>query len=125
MALGYNQYQRKLWKTRAVLAVLVMLCVVVGWSAFTRWQVEREMAHRAAAVEAEYEALHERYTALEEEVAYLNDERSLESEIRKHFDVAREGESVVILVDNERTQAPTSAVASSTEPEARWWQFWR
>ncbi|MAZ29833.1 hypothetical protein CL655_00955 [bacterium] len=124
MALGYRQYQIKLWKNRALLLLIVALCVLVGWSVVVRWQVEREMASRRAAVEAEYQALLERYHALKEDVEYLKDERSLEAEIRKHFDVAREGESVVIITEDERP-IPANNVATTSPARAPWWQFWR
>jgi cell division protein FtsB len=126
MGLGYHQYRKQLWKVRVLLAFVLVVSMLVGWSAITRWQVEREMAARRAAVEAEYAALLERYQNLKADVTYLADERSLEAEVRKHFDVAREGESVVIILDDETGTvagaATTAAVEVTTPP---WWQFWR
>lgn len=124
MALGYKKRQLQLLRTRALLLVLLALCVLVAWSLFQRWQVEREMAARRAAVEAEYAALQERYQALEKDVSYLQDERSLEAEIRKHFDVAKEGESVVVILDEDTPPATTTRTHRATT-SARWWQFWR
>lgn len=86
------------------------------------------MAARRAAVEAEFAALQARHDALETEVQYLADERSLEAEVRKHFDVAREGESVVIIVDEDNESGSVAGAATSTalNPETHpWWQFWR
>jgi len=92
----------------------------------TRWQVEREMAARRAAVEAEQAALEARYQDLKADVTYLSDERSLEAEVRKHFDVAKAGESVVIIVDEERGAVAGAATSSFVEAEPPpWWQFWR
>lgn len=128
MALGYHQYRKQVWKLRAVLVVLVALCVLVAWSVYTRLQVEREMAARRAAVEAEHATLEARYEALKAEVTYLSDERSLEAEVRRNFDVAKEGESVVIILDDETTAAVdgSDATSSTEAPEVHpWWQFWR
>jgi cell division protein FtsB len=127
MGLGYHQYRKQLWKLRAVLVVLVALCVLILWSVVTRWQVEREMAARRAAVEAEYGALEARYQALKADVRYLSDERSLEAEVRKHFDVAKEGESVVIILDEEESvdNSLTATTAAPTPATYPWWQFWR
>lgn len=124
MALGYSQYQTKLWKTRALLALLIAACGLVGWSVVERFAVEREMAARRAVVEAEYAALKERHAELQEDVEYLTDERSLEAEIRKHFDVAREGESVVVI-SGEPVDLALESTATSTVPNSSWWQFWR
>jgi cell division protein FtsB len=125
MALGYKQYQLKLLKYRALLGLILIACVLVAWSVFTRFQVEREMAARREAVEAEYQDLEARYANLKAEVEYLTDERSIESEIRKHFDVAKEGESVVIIMDSERTNEPEPEPVAPPTPPAPWWQFWR
>lgn len=126
MGLGYHQYKKQLWKIRVLLVLVVGMCVLVGWSALTRWQVEREMAARRAVVEAEYAMLQARHEALAADVAYLSDERSLEAEVRKHFDVARAGESVVIIVDDQAaTVAPAATATVPAAPSVRpWWKFW-
>lgn len=126
MALGYKTHQRKLWKIRALLVLVFAACLLVGWSVITRLQVEREMAARRAAAEAEYQALVERHRALESDVEYLKDERSVEAEMRKHFDIARAGESVIILLDDTDAVATSSVQrATSTANTYPWWQFWR
>ncbi|HMA78722.1 MAG TPA: septum formation initiator family protein [Candidatus Paceibacterota bacterium] len=126
MGIGYQQYRKQLWHVRALLVLVLGLCILVGWSAVTRWQVEREMAARRAAVEAEQAALEARYQDLKADVTYLSDERSLEAEVRKHFDVAKAGESVVIIVDEERGAVAGAATSSFVEAEPPpWWQFWR
>lgn len=125
MALGYRQYQTKLWKTRLLLGVLLIACVLVAVSVVARFKVEREMAERRQAVEREYEALKERHVALEQDVEYLKDERSLEAEIRKHFDVAKEGESVIILMDEPERATVTPVVTPEASRTYPWWQFWR
>ena len=105
--------------------LVLLLCGLVAWSVLERWQIEREMAARRAVIEAEYNQLHERFEALKADVEYLRDERSLEAEIRKHFDVAREGESVVILLDEDVAAEEEIVVATTTTNQRPWWQFWR
>jgi len=124
MALGSKQYIYKIWKVRLGIGLLVVVCVFLALSVFERYTVEREMAARRDIVEAEVTALQVRYDALKAEVEYLRDDRSLEAEIRKRFDVAREGESVVILTGDSAPQAATST-AVFIEESSPWWQFWR
>jgi len=126
MAIGYKQHQITLWKVRSWTVLIIGAIVLVGWSVFDRWQVEREMASRRAAIEAEYQALFKRYDTLAAEVAYLKDERSVETEIRKHFDVARAGESVVVLLDDtDESVIGTTTSSTSNVTIYPWWQFWR
>ena len=52
---------------------------------------------------------------------YLSGERGIEEEIRKHFDVAKEGEQVVIIVDKEEEELTPTELIEEVKP---WYQFW-
>lgn len=112
--------RRHFWHTPAfaygVLALLLIVVALLASSVFNRYTIERDMAARRAATESELEALNERKTVLEEKVEYLRDDRGVEAEIRKHFDVARAGEQVVVLLDGE-PEAAESLTETPDEPE--------
>lgn len=101
--------------------ILLVIVVFLSISVYERFSVEREMALRKAQTQQDRQELLERKTQLEERVEYLSGERGIEEEIRKHFDVAKEGEQVVIIVDKEVPEAP---VAVEVEAEKPWYQFW-
>ncbi|MDA8596888.1 septum formation initiator family protein [Candidatus Pacebacteria bacterium] len=110
---------------RVAIGVLTILCIWLALSVYERFTVEREMAERRAVVETEYAELLERKDALEERVEYLRGESGKEAEIRKHFDVAKEGEQVVILVDDEIEAPEIIDTEPEVEAETRpWWKFW-
>ena len=77
---------------------MLILVIFLGRSVLERLHIEREMAGRAAHTEAELNELTQRKDDLKERVEYLEGERGVEEEIRKNFDVAKEGEQVVILM---------------------------
>lgn len=119
---------------RAVLAspllqvLLFGLVVMVGFSVYERYRIAVVMAERRAAVETQLASLEARRAMLQERVDYLSNERGIEAELRRQFDVARQGEQVVVLVDPPRGEAdaqplPPLSVATTTPP--RWYQFWR
>jgi len=81
--------------------IVVVLIVLLSMSVFERFSVEREMKERRMAEEEELQLLQERADALEEKVEHLQNTRGIEEELRNRFDVAREGEQVVIIVDDE------------------------
>lgn len=108
--------------TKPVVAVLLIVTGLLSVSVFERYQVEREMAARRLAAEEEYQMLQERKASLQEDVDYLSGERGIEEEIRKHFDVAKEGEQVVILLGEDPEPEPEIKPA---EPRKKWYQFWR
>lgn len=124
---GKGTIQRWLF-SKFTLAALLVMCLYVGWSVFERYTVEREMAARRAGLEAEYQTLEDRKNTIVEKVDYLRGDSGRESEIRKHFDVAGEGEQVVIIVDDEPddTVIFNDGIAPEVNTEtAPWWQFWR
>jgi len=107
--------------SRPVLAILGIVVILTAFAVYQRFVVEREMAARRMEVEKEKQELIQRKAELEEKVEYLSGERGIEEEIRKHFDVAKEGEQVVIIVDKE---VPDAAVEVKVKDEKPWYQFW-
>jgi cell division protein FtsB len=101
--------------------VLVIIVVFMSISVYHRFTVEREMSVRRAEMEEERQQLIERKAELEERVDYLSGDRGIEEEIRTHFDVAKEGEQVVIIVDKEEEQKPEIPVIPEKKP---WYIFW-
>lgn len=79
--------------------ILVALLLLVSVSTYGRFTIARDMAERRHAAEVAVAELEARRKALAEEVAYITSERGIEAEMRRQFDVAREGEQVVIILD--------------------------
>jgi hypothetical protein len=107
--------------SKPVIAVLLIIVVFMSISVYHRFTVEREMSERRAEMEEERQNLIERKAELEERVDYLSGDRGIEEEIRTHFDVAKEGEQVVIIVDKEEEQKPEIPVIPEKKP---WYVFW-
>ncbi len=103
LSFSQKRQLRRFATSRLMHIALLFACVAVGVSAYGRYEVAREMAQRRAAAERELASLSERRAALEAEVAYLKSERGIEAEMRRQFDIAREGEQVVIILDKPTT----------------------
>jgi len=106
-----------------VLLLLAGFCVLLAISVYERYTIEREMAERRLAAEAEVAALQVRKEALAERVQYLSHERGIEAEMRRNFDVAKPGEEVVIILDNETIESPVRP-AVEVPSDRPWYQFW-
>lgn len=82
--------------------VLGLLVVIMFFFAYTAWgALEKELETRAtwkerAAVLSELEG---RETELEAEIERLKTEKGIEAEIRSKFEVAKEGEEVIVIVE--------------------------
>lgn len=78
---------------------LLFLCVITAHSAYGRYAIARDMAERRLVAEREVAELEARRADLQEQVQYITSERGIEAEMRRQFDIAREGERVVIILD--------------------------
>lgn len=105
------------------LLVLALFIVLMGKSVFERFTVEREMSIRRADAERELKELKQRAAALESQVEYLEDDRGMEAEIRSRFDVVKEGEQVVVILDDEKKEDATETKPEIVEDEP-WYKFW-
>ena len=81
------------------------------------------MEERRVAVEQTAAALLIRKEALETEVQYLQDDRGIEAEMRRQFDVALPGEEVVVILENEAT-VEILPLATTTVSDG-WWSWWQ
>jgi len=126
MAIGSKKYNAQIWKTRAYLAIILMFCTLLAVSLYDRTMVQQSMAERRKEVEAEKMRLEARHAEILEKAEYIQSDAGIESEIRRNFDVAKAGESVIILVEDEAPPADVASSASTTQQvEVRsWWRFW-
>lgn len=94
--------KRKLRSILLSLPMLLVLLVIVFGLAYAAWNVyEKERATRGKWQErrVELEGLRAREALLEEEIERLGTKRGVEEEVRKTFDVVKEGERVIVIVD--------------------------
>lgn len=110
-----------------VIGGLLLIAGFLSINVYERYLVAVEMKERTERVEAQLDDLQARQQQLEARVEYLKDESGREAEIRKHFDVARPDEQVVIIVDDpalevesDQVAAPAAAVLAPKP----WYQFW-
>lgn len=112
--------------SKASIALILIFTIWLSTGVFERFQVEREMAAKREEREEELRALQARASALNERVGHLLDDRGIEEELRNRFDVAKEGEQVVIIVDDE--SASNSDLEALGQPpgtvDGEGWSFW-
>ncbi|HJO89908.1 MAG: septum formation initiator family protein [Candidatus Pacebacteria bacterium] len=83
--------------------MLIILAIIVVWlffAVFDMYKKERDTGLKSAEQREILNELEERETALQDEINRLSTEKGIEEEIRSKFEVGREGEEVIIIVDN-------------------------
>ncbi|MCA9354312.1 MAG: septum formation initiator family protein [Candidatus Kaiserbacteria bacterium] len=102
------------------------MALMVGWSAYVRYDIAMEMVDRRAEAEQQAAVLQERLNDLQAEVEYLSNDRGIEAEMRRQFDVSLPGEQVVVIVEDEDDGPVVEPLATTTpQKHKRWYQFWR
>lgn len=109
--------------SRVTQGVILTITLFVMISAYNRYLIARDMSERRSAVESEIHALEERYESLKKDVDYFTNERGIEAELRRQFDVTREGEQLIIILDDENKLETKEEPATTTEKRA-WYRFW-
>lgn len=126
----FDFYQKR--KLRGIInshftqGIILTLALLVGWSAYVRYDIAMEMLERRELAEQQATALEAHKNELEERVEYLSSDRGIEAEMRRQFDVALPGEKVVVIVEEEDETLDIQPLSgSTTEEKTRWYQFWR
>ena len=99
---------------------LIFLAVVVFLLAKGTWgvlQKELESKRNVAEVSQEFNQLTKRKELLQGQVQKLNTEEGIEETLRQKFQISKEGEKVLVVVD----RAPTSTQAQNTNFFQRIW----
>lgn len=108
---------RRVVYSRFFIGGVFLLTLLIGVSVYERFSIEREMADKLEERAEELEALKVRATLLETKVDHLKNERGIEEELRTRFDVAREGEQVIIIVDEDDNKKNTDVGTGTVQPE--------
>lgn len=123
----FDFYQRRKLKSFFSLPItrigLLIVALLMVFAAYTRYDKMVLVAGRREEVEAEVERLEQQQQSLQKQVDYLSDERGIEAEMRRQFDVALPGEQVVVIVDPEA--AATTSPLTKKRDDTPWYIFWR
>jgi len=92
-----------------VLVPLALIVFFLGMSVYSVYTKERETRVRRDKQMAELKMLEARAGALRSEIEKLSTERGREAEIRGKFEVAKEKEHVIVIVDREKEEGETTS----------------
>jgi len=94
-----------------VLFIIFVLFAKGTWSVYQKARFAKENQIQA---EQELKSLYDHETTLSAELNKLNTPRGLEEEIRHKFDVGREGEEMIVLVDTPAAEVQEEPKTVST-----------
>lgn len=119
---------REIFFSKAVAGIVFVLAILLSISAYSRYTAERETREKRVDRAHELEELNMRAAALESKVNHLESERGIENAIREQFDVAKEGEEVIVVVDESAKNAGVEKQEVFPLPQKpslfSWLKFW-
>ncbi|MBI5133981.1 MAG: septum formation initiator family protein [Candidatus Taylorbacteria bacterium] len=92
---------KKLLHSRYAIAALLVVLLLLSrgvWGAYQKYARSEEIAQR---IEEEYSTLQEKEASLRSALSDLETEEGREREVRDRFGAVKEGERLIILVDDE------------------------
>jgi len=118
--------------SKFTIAVLMVLIGFLSVSVYERFSAMRMIAEKRAEKERELQDLEVQASTLRAKLEYLEEGRGVEEELRSRFDVAKEGEQAVIIVENIDDASATKAQNTppgkwENEDGTPWWKsfkFW-
>lgn len=96
---------RLMWRRLAAVALLAVVALAIrgAWGVY-----EKSREARALMIEsqAKFDELSQREQELRADIAALRSEQGIEGELRERYDLAREGEGVVVILDQPAEPPP-------------------
>ncbi len=103
---------RRLMYSKVALLCLLFVVVFLAKGVWDVYSKEREASRLVRERQAELKDIEARQTALVAELKKLSTARGIEEELRQKYEVAREGEKVIVLVDPPKEDSPHATESS-------------
>ncbi len=112
-----NLKQKKIWKdvvqSKPVLFFLVILILAFSWSILGLWNKMLETNRNKKIAEGKVLLLNEQKEKLSKDIDSLNTEEGKEKFFRENFGLAKEGENLIIVVEDKNLPTTTENTDSS------------
>lgn len=98
---------RSSWRSQLTLGILVVLALILGSNAVSMYTKSREAVRNKKAAEAELQELKDKEARLTKEIETLKTPEGAEAMLRSKYPVVKEGEGVVVIVDDSKQDSKT------------------
>ena len=110
--------KRKNWRrtiaAKPVLLVMVILIFLLGQGVVNVYKKNEQAKDKVNKVLKQKEVLQKDYDALKKEMDTIKTNFGVEAELRRKFDIAKEGEELIVIVDVEKE-------IETVEEKKTWW----
>jgi cell division protein FtsB len=89
-----------------LVGLLVFVSIYMGRAVFARYTAFKDVTREFERTKSDVDTLASRRDYLKREVERLHTQSGVEREIREKFSVVKEGEAMVLIIDDNATQTP-------------------
>lgn len=100
--------------------ILIGIIAAVGKESYRKYQIDKEVG----GIKKEIESLKEENQALSNLLDYFNSEESLEKEARLKLNLLKEGEKLVIITPNKKTDSENQLLEDIEEKQPSNFEKW-
>jgi len=93
---------RRFFYSPFTLVIMLAFLVIFSRAAYSMWQRDREVGEALGNLKKERELLVAKEESLALRIAALKTERGVESVLREKYKVAKDGEGVVVIIDQKK-----------------------
>jgi cell division protein FtsB len=108
---------------KTFLFLLVFGALILGNSAYNMYKRANDTQTYLNAKNEEYSGLEEQYNRAINELDYYNTETGIERELRAKFDLARDGERALFIINEEEEYVPKETEKSIWQKFVNWVSF--
>lgn len=105
-----NFQEKRVWRnimqSTPVLVILGIVIIIFGWSVLRFWNKMTETSRNKEIVEERVISLQEKKQKLIEDIDNLNTDEGKERVFRENFGLAKEGEEMIIVVEDKKQIEP-------------------
>lgn len=106
-----------------LILILIGIVTAVGKESYRKYQIDKEVA----SLKKEIGSLKEKNEFLSNFLDYFNSEKSLEKEARLKLNLAKEGEKLVIITPDKKSDSKNQASEDNSEEGVsnfkKWWKY--
>jgi len=103
---------------KVIILALIFLLFILGRGTLNMFEKNKEAKKNLEDTQKNLEVLVDRKENLEKEISRLSTERGIDDEIRTKFQVTKEGEKMIVLVNS-----PESTTTEVVEEKESFWQM--
>jgi cell division protein FtsB len=112
------KHRQKLWHrvmlSWVTIIVLLLISILLTKSLWGIYNKNKQSNIRATQAKADLEKLTERKESLETNLANIKSTNGIEAELRDKFDVGKDGERLLVIIDKE-------IITQETQADVSWW----